>query len=108
LKEEAEDYKYYITSEHTYLFDSDIQYWITRKRRHEERSPELKSYGFFRGVSQGSPISPILSTLIITKDLLIKPDTKIVQYADDGILYDFTRTPFETLKFPPASGVEVN
>ena len=68
----------------------------------------MKSYTYFHGVAQGSPLSPLLSTLLITKDLLNNPATKVVQYADDGILYDFTQDPYTILTFPKESGIEIN
>lgn len=107
-KEEAEDYQYYVTEEFKLLSPEEVNHWLKRKRHHEERRPEIKDCNFFRGVSAGSPISPIISTLPITKDLLINPLCKVCQYADDGIIYDFTGNPLDFLTFPPASRICIN
>lgn len=78
---------------------------------HESASkvhPHLSRYDYYHGVAQGSSISPLLSTLPITLDLFLKDLCKVVQYADDGILYDLLSSPEEILQFPPESGIKVN
>jgi hypothetical protein len=41
-----------------------------------------------QGVSQGSPISPLLSLLVLKKAIFDKfPDQKVVMYADDGVVF---------------------
>lgn len=107
-EEEAQDYKYYITGASSPNTDEEHHYWLIRKRKAEKTHPHLKRYDYYRGVAQGSPTSPLISTLIITRLLLNNPHCKVVQYADDGILYDLTLSPEEILTFPPESGIRVN
>jgi len=45
---------------------------------------------------------------MLTKVLLLNPDCDVVQYADDGILYNLKRSPAELLTFPVESGIKVN
>jgi hypothetical protein len=66
---------------------------------------EEVKYKEMYGFPQGSPTSPILSNLVLDKLLLYKGN--IVQYADDGIIYNCT-SPEKLLEFPPESGIEVN
>jgi hypothetical protein len=81
---------------------------MQRKIAHCETHPELLRYDYYHGVPQGNPISPILSTLPITRHLLNRTDTHVVQFADDGILYDYETSPTAILQFPPESGILVN
>lgn len=106
--EEASDYKYHLTGVSGIWSEEDYINWIEQKRKAEVTHPHLKRYDYYRGVAQGSPISPLISTLIITRLLLLNPACKVVQYADDGILYDLTQSPEEILTFPPESGIKVN
>jgi len=108
IRSEINDYHYHITKIYVDLDDEDLSYWYSHKRHAELRRPWLRRYDYYHGVAQGNSLSPLLSTLLLTKDLLLTPDSKIVQYADDGILYDFTRAPLEILTFPAQSGIEIN
>ena len=71
-----------------------------------ESSPRKRQAGYYLGVSQGSPTSPLLSTLVLIPLLMIDPNYSIVQYADDGILYNYDHLP--DLKFPPETGIELH
>lgn len=51
-----------------------------------------KSAYNIKGVPQGSPTSPLLSTLILTQDLF-KEFGKALFYADDVLLYDVIKEP---------------
>ena len=106
--EEASDYKYHITGTYDIWSEEEHIIWIEKKRKSEEMHPYLRRYDYYRGVAQGSPISPLISTLLITRLLLLNPHCRVVQYADDGILYNLTCSPQEILHFPPESGISVN
>lgn len=82
--EEANDYKYSITG-YPLNGHGDYEYWMNAKRQAEHRDPSIRNYEYYRGVSQGMPISPLLSTLILAPHL-VKPNENIVMYADDGII----------------------
>lgn len=106
---EAEDYQYHVTKTWKSLATyEEMHYWLDQKRAAEEHRPILGRYDYYHGVSQGNPISPLISTLILTKCLLRNPGSHYVQYADDGILYNITLPITEILKFPAASGIEVH
>jgi len=105
--EEACDYRYHKTGLYG-VSSAEESYWLSEKRKSEQHHPHLKRYDYYRGVAQGSPISPLISTIILTKVLLNNPNCDIVQYADDGILYNLRSSIDSILTFPPESGVEVN
>lgn len=108
-QEEAFDYKYHITGDYTPLtYEEEYTYWIEHKRHAEISNPLLARYDYYHGVAQGSPISPLLSTLTLTNLLLLNPHCQTVQYADDGILYNLTRCPSEILNFPAHTGIKVH
>jgi hypothetical protein len=106
--EEPEDYKYHKTGKYGIDSEEEYIYWIERKRAAEQYKPKLKRYHYFRGVTPESPISPLLSTVILNKILLNNLHWRIGQYADDGILYDLTSSPEQILTFHKESGVRVN
>jgi hypothetical protein len=83
--EEASDYKYHEIREVLHGFN-DYTYWINKKRITEIQKPHLKHYEYYRGVSQGMPISPLLSSIILAP-CLQKGNMDMVLYADDGILF---------------------
>lgn len=64
------------------------------------------SPSYYKGVSQGSPVSPLLSTLLLIPHLLLSQSYDNVQYADDGLLYNYTTVP--TLDFPGYTGITVH
>lgn len=103
--DQTADYKYHKCGEYGFYSSSD--YWDWRKHYWLSQSshPEHLRYDYFHGLSQGSPLSPLLSTLPLTWELLLDPYCKIVQYADDGILYDLLCRPEDILTFSPESGL---
>ena len=107
---ESLDHKYHETGTYSITSASEIDYWLNHKRLksrlHQHRC--LNRYSYYHGVAQGSSISPLLSTLVLTKDLLLNPSCEVVQYADDGLLYNMTSSPDLILNFPPESGIEVH
>lgn len=106
---EIHDYYYHVTGTAKRLSSDEYKLWLCKKRVSELRRPYLRRYDYFHGVSQGSPLSPLLSTLLLTYLLLLTPHCRVVQYADDGILY--SSSPFDpsvVLHFPWESGIEIN
>lgn len=106
--QEACDYHYHKTGTYVSLSPSSIASTLLSKREDEKLHPELRDYSYYHGVAQGSAISPILSNLVITYTLLLNPYCQKVQFADDGLLYNLTRSPESILTFPPASGLSIN
>jgi len=102
--EEASDYKYSQVGIPLIGF-SDYTYWINRKRCEEILNPLIRDYEYYRGVSQGMPTSPLLSTLLLAP-LLTKPQESIVLYADDGII--LSQSPITPPQFPDESGISLN
>lgn len=49
------------------------------------------------GIGQGSPLSPLLATLILNPILIEYPDN-IIQYADDGLIYGNNEAVIEEIK----------
>ena len=106
---EAEDYQYHLTKVWKSLpTEEETIYWLEAKREAELKRPLLARYDYYHGVSQGNPISPLISTLILTKCLLRNPGSQYVQYADDGILYNLSVPIDEVLTFPRCSGIEIH
>jgi hypothetical protein len=106
--DEVQDYRYHKTGKYYIQSYEEYSYWLDAKREAELTNPLLKRYDYFHGVAQGSPTSPLLSTLLLTRLLLNSPDSDVCQYADDGILYNLRTCPEEILIFPPESGISVN
>lgn len=102
--DEASDYKYLKIGKPLIGF-TDYEYWINAKRKEETHRPELRNYEYFRGVSQGMPISPILSTILLAP-LLQKVNEGIVLYADDGLIV--SNLPILPPAFPLESGISLN
>jgi hypothetical protein len=103
--EEANDYKYSKTGHRLHGY-SDYSYWINRKRIEETTNPSLKNYEFYRGVSQGMPTSPLLSTIILAPHI-IQTNTHTLLYADDGIMT--TTEPTLSLPILPSeTGISYN
>jgi len=102
--EEARDYKYYVTGA-PFHSHTDYQYWMNRKRIAETENPSLKNYEFFRGVSQGMPTSPLLSTILLAPHVQ-RPHESIVLYADDGLI--FSPYPIAPLHFAGHTGITLN
>jgi len=99
---EMQDYKYHVTGVYKITTYEELHYWTDRKRKAEKHNPLLKRYDYFHGVAQGSGISPIVSLLVITKDLLLTWLCKFVQYADDGLIYNYSseEDPLNLVRFP--------
>ena len=112
---EISDYKYHVTGEYELHSDRDYDYWHTQKLHAEIRSPQLSRNDYFHGVAQGRSKSPILSTLLLSKDLLFSPYASVLQYAVDGLLYNLKRDPLKDLNLSSwlglcqaYSGIEVH
>lgn len=101
--QEASDYKYSKTNQPLWGF-TDYEYWINRKRIEETTRPEIRNYEYYRGVSQGMPTSPLLSTMMLAPYLMNQES--IVLYADDGII--LSRSPICPPHFPEQTGIELN
>lgn len=86
---------------------AEIEWWLNKKRISEHKDPRKRHKSYYVGVSQGSSISPLLSTLVLTHPLLTHPTNKNLQYADDGLLYGETLD-LSVLTFPPESGIRIN
>jgi Reverse transcriptase (RNA-dependent DNA polymerase) len=77
--------------------------WLGAKRKAEEGNPKLKPWDYYYGLPQGSPLSPLLSILTLNRTLLKKKSGyKVVQYADDGLIYDIRNPSQFQLRFPAA------
>jgi hypothetical protein len=51
-------------------------------------APRPLSYAYrARGVPQGAPTSPLLSTLLLPGSILDRPGLKSIMYADDGLYF---------------------
>lgn len=74
--------------------------WVSGKDRKIRVHGWENDFNYFNGVAQGSAISPILATVLLTHVLMLKnPDVEIVMYADDGIMAsDYPFNPYEILK----------
>ena len=65
---------------------------------------------YYCGVPQGNPLSPLMSSVILLDFLYTMPQIKVVQYADDGILYSDTTTDLlQVLKesIPEGTGIKL-
>lgn len=93
----AEIIKYHETGQ--WGIDNDIErmYWINYGK--EDAS-------YYVGVAQGSPLSPLLSSIMLIPHLLLHKDYDIIQYADDGIIYNYDKLP--ELNFPPETGMKIH
>lgn len=88
------------------LVGDEFEDWLSRKREAEVLNPLLSHSCYFLGVSQGSPLSPLLSTILLSPFLLNSSQYDIVQYADDGLLYGYSELP--VIHFPPESGIKLH
>lgn len=105
--QEAQTYKYHKTGIWAITEGiKEIEWWINKKRIDEVTNPELKNYNYFYGVSQGSPLSPLLSTLPLNYLLLNSQHYDCIQYADDGILYNIQAN--LKLSFPPETNIKLH
>jgi hypothetical protein len=61
--------------------------WVSGKDKKVRVHGWENDFNYFNGVAQGSAMSPVLSTVLLTHLLMLKyPDIEIVMYADDGIM----------------------
>jgi hypothetical protein len=67
----------------------------------EEQHPKR-----YLGVPQGSPLSPLLSTIIL-QPLFQNPNYTLVQYADDGVIFSDKFDP-STFHLPEGSGIRLH
>jgi len=72
--------------------------------------PEWESnYCYYNGVAQGSPLSPLLSTLLLVPLIFTNNNIGVIFYADDGLLYsNHSFDPSEVLNFPIESGIKAH
>ena len=105
-QEKLADYNYMKTGIYNEL-SNPIRLELVKRSYQQElaQHPEYAQFEYFRGVPQGSPLSPLLASIALHANLL--KNNNIVQYADDGIIYD-TPKPEELLNFPKASGISQN
>lgn len=107
--DEAQTYKYHVTRIWGCTGGiSEVEFWLNRKRIAEKLNPNLKHAGYYKGVSQGSPISPALSTFLLNPLLLINPSFKVCQYADDGNAYGMKDPDSFSINFSPESGIRIH
>lgn len=108
VKEEALTYKYHRTGQWGFAKGiSELEWWINRKREAEVETPEKQPKSWYQGVSQGSAVSPLLSTLLLTHPLLTHETNNNLQYADDGIIFG-DKLDLSVLSFPAESGIKIN
>lgn len=88
-------------NEEKLLHQNSHKVWVSAKdKKNKIRINNWKDdFNYFNGVAQGSAISPILATVLLTQLLMLKyPDVEIVMYADDGLLAsDHPFNPYEIL-----------
>lgn len=109
FSEEAKDYHYYKTKQYVELTNAEVIKVLAQKRTDEKTQPSLKLYEYFHGVPQGGSVSPLLSTLALTKELFLNPKAHFVGYADDGMAYDYAYADtWDLFHFSPASGIKLN
>jgi hypothetical protein len=106
--EKLGDYIQHLTGSRVY--DPGLRgYYESQLYQSIQANPRMGEYGYYRGVAQGNPLSPLLSSLIVTATILNNPHTEVIQYADDGILYNYgSCDPRNLLTFSPESGISVN
>lgn len=109
-EEEINDFHYHITGTYKSLSGLELIEWTQIKRDSEQQNPLYTRYDYFHGVPQGGSLSPLLSTLPLTKELFLNPNSEYVAYADDGLLYSSSGVlnPDEILQFPKETGIEVH
>lgn len=73
-------------------------------------NPAVGEWEFHRGVAPGSPLSPLLSSILLHGNLLRDwgNPAQICQYADDGIIYNHNDPEKFLSELPPESGIKVN
>lgn len=102
------DYKEKVTGSRVWHGLSwEESYWEWRLTSSEKLDPKWGIYEWYRGLPQGSPLSPILSCLCLVKWL--NSHREVIQYADDGIIStDAALDPTKYLSYPEGSGITVN
>ena len=53
----------------------------------------MNNYCYFNGIAQGSPLSPLLSTIILVHLIQLNKEIRSIFYADDGLLH--SQKPFD-------------
>jgi len=102
-----EDFVYYWLNKHISLSNTALLSIADQIRKSVvAQNPKYGNYEFYRGVPQGSPLSPLLASIVLHANLL--RNVNLIQYADDGILYGDSESIRSALNFPKASGIEVN
>lgn len=73
--------------------------WVSGKDKKIRIHGWDEDFNYFNGVAQGSAMSPVLSTVLLTHLLMLKyPEIEIVMYADDGVMAcDLPFNPYEIL-----------
>lgn len=112
-EQKAQTFYYHMTGKWlTNLTLKEIEFILKRMVELAKGNPLLLEYCYYYGVGQGSPLSPLLSTLVLIPHLLLNPSWKVIQYADDGIIYSPTEEGIRLIEngltFPPESGIELS
>lgn len=47
----------------------------------------MNNYCYFNGIAQGSPLSPLLSTILLVHVIMLHPSVLSIFFADDGLLH---------------------
>lgn len=71
------------------------------------KDPRKGKWEYYRGVPPGSPLSPLLSSIVLHGNLL-DGTNNVVQYADDGLIYGHTNPEEILANIPARSGIKVN
>lgn len=99
-------YKYHLTGVWGFPGGiSEIERYLRYLSYLSPSSPYHKK-NYYVGVSQGSPISPLLSTFLLVPHLMLSSDYSNLQYADDGLVYDYNEEP--RLEFAPETNISIH
>lgn len=90
---------------------SQISQEETNQYKSQRKGDWENNYSYYHGVSQGSPLSPTLSTLLLIPILMLNKKVSSLFYADDGLLYSNSATsldPQGLLNFSDESGIQAH